>query len=272
MMKIILFFTGLLIVSGIRAQQPPDDFFRALDHIGKNNAQAKIELLSALQADSAFHGIWHFLGVIYMQEHKPDTAITCFRRSIELNGNNVNHTREMTVVRLIRAYLTGLDFTHAYRIAWQATNEFPDNKFILMNLRDCCLWAYSIRVNVLDSAYLSNTDVRDEYIVKNISEEYLILRNIRINDTGLSMISQSLVKKKGRNYDVLECSVPGAGSKVALNFRLDWDMKKYFGGVTLNTDETYNNTGNPVYLRIGALMAKDGNTDIVQAIRDIEKP
>ena len=92
-----------------------------------------------------------------------------------LNQNNANHTKEFAYIRLINTYTYKLDFFDAYNTGKDAIMQYPDNKGIGTALRDAGLWAFYIYYNKLDPSYLSPV-LKNEYVVKNIDEEYLILR------------------------------------------------------------------------------------------------
>ena len=85
-------------------QAPPAEFIKGITILTTNQPEAKKYLLLAVQKDSLFHGSYHFLGVIALNEHKNDSAIWYFKKSIRLNKGNVNHTTELTYIRLINTY------------------------------------------------------------------------------------------------------------------------------------------------------------------------
>ncbi len=238
---ILLFFVNAF---SVLSQSPPEEFFKGLDLLSVNLKEAKKEFLIALKKDTLFHGTYHFLGVIYLDENKTDSAITCFKKSILLNTGNVNHTREMTYVRLIDTYLYRHDFLNAYNVAREAYTLYPDNNVIAQDLKDICLWSFYINHNGLDSSYLSS-GLKDEYIVNSVPEEYLIIRKIRINGQYLAVNSQMLTKKKKVNYDILTCNISKSNKTIDVKFRLNWDLNKYPGGKTGNTTDVYSD---PDYL------------------------
>jgi tetratricopeptide (TPR) repeat protein len=252
------------------AQQPPKEFFDGLDLLSTDHAHAKQDFQAAIQKAPQFHGSYHFLGVLYLYEHKPDSAIANFIKSIALNDGNVNHTREMAYVRLINTYTQQQDFQDAFKTGCDAYNLYPDSRSIFNALKETCLWSYYIKHNQLDPAYLS-ADIKQEYVVKSIDEEYLILHNLRVDDHYLAMNSQSLVSKNGHSYDVLKCVLSNTEQSVEVNFRIDWDMNVYFGGMPGPTREVIDNTQNPVYERVGAMLVSDNKTDLKEAIKKLLK-
>lgn len=248
------------------SQAPPQEFFNGLDHLTTDQPQAKKDFQAAIAKAPQFHGSYHFLGVIYINEHKPDSAIACFITSIGLNTGNVNHTREMAYVRLVQTYTQQQAFDKAFDAAWQSYKQYPDNRGIFRALHDLCLWAYYIRNNSLSPSYLS-IDIQPEYVVKDIDEEYLITRNVHLGNDFVDVEGQSLVYKNKAAYDVLHCVTATADKrKVDLSFKLDWDMGKYISGAHGPLSEVAADTRKPVYERAGALLLIDPKTDLKAGI------
>jgi hypothetical protein len=258
---------ALLIIQSYTAfcQQPPPEFYNGIDLLKTDQQLAKKDFLIATQKDSAFNGSYHFLGVIYLNEHKPDSAIWYFKKSIALNKDNANHTREYTCTRLINTYILQLDFANAFTVGYEFYKIYPDNLAITWALKDACLWAFYIKYNHLNPEYIL-PDLKPEYVVKAISEEYLILRRIKVNDEYLIMQSQSLASKKGADYDVLKCVLSISKKEVEVNFKINWDMNKYFGGETAPTQPVIDDAKNPVYERVGAMLVADNKTVLKEAI------
>jgi len=252
------------------SQEPPDEFFKGLDLFEIDKKQAKKEFLIALNRDSLFHGTYHFLGIIYSDENKIDSAIFCFKKSIALNKENINHTREMAYVRLINTYLYQHDFSNSFSVAWEAYRLYPENNVIYQELKDICLWSFYTKHNNLDLSYLS-PELKDEYIVTSVPEEYLIMRKIRVNDQYLVFNNQSLVKKRKAYYDILNCSLSSNNATLDIKFRLNWDLDKEFGGRGSNINIVYSNSDNPIYERIGALLVSDSDIDLKKEIETLEK-
>jgi hypothetical protein len=112
--KQIIFFVIIIQSLTVFSQVPPEEFFKGLDLFSKNMQKAKNEFLIAQKKDSVFHGTYHFLGIIYLAEKQPDSAIYCFKKSVVLNKENLNHTQEMAYVRLIDTYLYNSSLNFLY--------------------------------------------------------------------------------------------------------------------------------------------------------------
>jgi len=257
-----------IIVIACNSQAPPEEFFKGLDLLSTNLSQAKKEFKIAYQKDSLFHGTSHFLGVIFLREDEPDSAIYFFNKSIRLNPGNANHTKEMTYVRLIDAYLNQIDFKNAFPIAWKAYLIYPENNVIVQDLKDVCLWAFYIKHNGLDSSYLSS-QLKQEYIVNSVPEEYLIIRRIRISDNSMSFNSQRVQRIKKENYDIINCSYSENENPIDIKFMINWDMNKYFGGKVADTKSIYEDISNPIYERIGALLVSDFKINLKEEINKL---
>jgi tetratricopeptide (TPR) repeat protein len=253
----LLILVALLWLSiAAHAQQPPKEFFDGMDQLQKNPDEAKKDFTAAAAKMPEFHGTYHFLGVIALRQHKPDSALSYFIKSIALNEHNVNHTREMTYIRLISTYAKQQDFDDGFKTGWDALKSYPDSKMISNALRDLCMWAYYIKNNNLDPAYLS-PDIKPEYVVKDIDEEYLILRNLRVNDNSIQVGIQSLVYRKKSPYDVFKCTSGDSKDEIEVDFKIDWDMNTYFGGMRGPTNEVSGDDKKPIYERAGAALVQD---------------
>ena len=251
-------------------QAPPEEFFEGLNLLSIDKTKAKTEFLAVLKKDTLFHGTYHFLGVIHLYENQLDSAILNFKKSIRLNTGNVNHTQEMTYVRLIDTYLYLHDFHNSFSVAWNAYLKYPNNQAIESGLKDVCLWSFHIEHNNLDSSYLS-AEIKDEYVVNSVPEEYLIIRKIRVNDQYLIVNGQSLIKKKKVNYDILNCSTSDGKEQIDIKFKLNWDLDKDFGGKTANTDQIISDIDIPSHERIGALLVSDSEINLKKEIKSMLK-
>lgn len=262
---IIAVFFILSTIKGF-CQGPSEEFINGLKQITTDIPAAKLNFLTAVAKTPSFHGSYHFLGVIYLNDHKPDSAIWYLKKAVELNTRNIGHTAEFSYSRLIVAYISKQDYENAFAAAWDAYKRFPDSQELQSGLKDACLWAYYTKNNELDPKY-STIDPRDEYVVKNIDEEYLIVRNLRVNDRNLQASGQSLVSKKGSAYDVLTCSIAGTNDNREIDFKINWDMNKYPGGINGPTTEVSGNKQKTIAERAGAMLVADNKTDLPEAIK-----
>lgn len=242
------------------AQNPPEEFFNGLKLVTTDRPAAKIQLLEAAKKAPEFHGTYHFLGVIYTNQHKPDSAIYYYKKSIALNAGNVNHTKEMTYARLINEYIYQKDFKNAYATGVEASNSYPDNRAILSALRDACLWSFYIGAKSLPASYIS-ADAKDEYNVETINQEYLIVRFLRLNDNAVGVVSQALANKSNGPYDILTCQTYDK-QPLTVNFKINWDMGKDFGGKPLPTQSFIDDKSKPAYERLGAMLHANAKTDV----------
>lgn len=266
----IFFIIIFIFVSKIYGQNPPEEFFTGLDLMKSNESLAKIQFMKAITKEPSFHGAYHFLGVILLNENKKDSAIGYFIKSIDLNKENINHTKEMTYVRLIDTYLMVYDYAKSFDTALEAVNLFPENQPIMQSLKDACLWSFYIKHNGLDAAYLTQ-EMQKEYVVNYVEEEYLILRKIRIDGRYLVLKEQRLSKKNGSYYDILQCYLSKTENTVEVNFKLNWDLNKEPGGNVVDPQNIYKNDTYPIYERIGALLVSDAKIDLMKEIDKLMK-
>ena len=271
MIKTITVTSALILQSLLLfSQTPPNEFFKGLEVLKTNQLEAKREFQSALEKEPAFFGSYHFLGTISLRDHKLDSAIYYFNKSILLNNSNVNHTKEMAYVRLINTYSYQQDFKSAFNSAREAYKLYPDNPAVAMALKDLCKWSFYIKHAHLNPLYLSQ-DIQEEYVVSSISQEYLIIRALRVDDEGLQVKGQRLVNQNNANYDVVKCTVSQNNQEFDVKFKLNWDMAKEFGGKPAPIKAVLDNAENPVYERIGALLVGNEKADLKSVIEEFVK-
>lgn len=262
--------TLLLLITAVKAfsqqQEPSIEFRTGLDIFKSDIPAAKASFLLAIKKDSTFHGSYHFLGVLYIAEKKLDSAIWCFKKAIAFNKPGVNIPKSASYSRLMGVYELKLDFANAYAIGLNAMKEFPDKRYLMVATRDACLWAYFINHNHLDPTYMW-PDMKDEYIVKSIDEEYLIFRKIEVDGFDIQMQGQSLVYKDKHPYDVFNCILEQNKKPLKVYFKIDWDMAKFFGGDSGPAAQVAADIKVPVYERVGAFLVDDPKKDLADAIK-----
>ncbi|MES2427683.1 MAG: hypothetical protein V4560_11960 [Bacteroidota bacterium] len=270
------YFALLIVLNlSVRAfcQAPSPEFFAGLKLIATDRTEAKKNFLLALNKDPQFFGTYHFLGAIYMAANNLDSAKWYFNKAVALNTANINHTKELSYVRLINNYAYQHDFKNGFIVACEALKLYPENKQINSVASDLCLWSFYIKYDHLDPNYLSMA-TQSEYVVNNISQEYLILRKIRIDDDIPVVTHQAFRAKNEGNYDILTCTLPVSKKTITLNFKLNWGVKDLLGKIPA-TDPIISNNKSTVYEKVGAMLAADaiqavdGKTDVKAVIEKL---
>lgn len=266
-MKARYIFLLLLVTvtTKVFCQMPPNEFFAGIKLVPTDKVEAKKQFILALNKDPQFYGTYHFLGTIYMAANNLDSAAWYFNKSVSLNTANVNHTKELTYLRLINNYAYQHDFKNGFDKGWAWVKEYPTNANLLAALKDLCLWAFYIKYDRLDAAYLAQ-EIKPEYLVNSVAQEYLIMRKLRVNDEVPVMKEQVMRSKNGANYDVITSTIPTTKQTVTLNFKLNWDMMKEFGGKMPNAKAVIDDSKSAIYEKIGAMLLADDKTDVVAAI------
>jgi tetratricopeptide (TPR) repeat protein len=249
-------------------QMPVPEFFEGLKLVATNKPEAKKNFLKALSKDAQFHGTYHFLGALYMADNNLDSAAWYLKKAVDLNPGNVNHTKELSYLRLINNFSYQQDFKNGFATAWDCVKLYPDNKIIMQALKDLCLWAFYIKYDHLDPGYLAQA-AKPEYVVNNIAQEYLILRKIRVDDEAPTVTNVLTQKKKGAQYDVLTCSLPNSKQTLTVDFKLTWDLTKDFGGKFVPAQPVIADSKSPVYEKIGAMLSADDKIDVKAAIEKL---
>jgi hypothetical protein len=267
-MRYKLLITLLYITVGFNAfsQGFPAEFMAGLKQIqSADKAGAKANFLLAVDKAPTFFGSYHFLGDICQGDNKLDSAAWYFKKSIELNTNNLNHTKELTYARLVNNYVYQHDFKGGFDVAWDALKQFPESNNIKAALKDLCLWAFYIKYDKLDPSYLG-IELKEEYLVNSIPQEYLIVRRIKVDGETPVVTGQSVGTKNKATYDMLTCNIPPQKKTITVNFKLNWDLTKDFGGKIPATAPVIGDTKKPVYERLGAMLIADDKVDVKAAI------
>lgn len=268
MKKLVIIFILGLSYQAINAQSPPEAFFRGIELVTFDRAAAQKQFELAQEQDSLFPGTYHFLGVIAEENDDIAKARAYYEKSMFLNLENNNRTREMTFVRLIDTYLQETNFDKAFDLAWLAHKQYPHNNVILHALQDITLWSFYIQHNDLNPNYLS-PDLQKEYTVNSVAEEYLILRNIYIDGNYLLFDSQKVVKRGRKFYDIVSCRFSETNEVVEVKFKLNWDLNKFGNGRVVDPVEVYNNDAFPIHERIGALLVSNDDINIGNEIKKL---
>jgi len=266
MRSVILKVIGLISISicSLRSngQRPPEVFMEGLKNFQTNPELAKKQFYEALALDSTFFGSYNFIGILLADEKKYDSSIYYLENSARLNTANTNHTKEMTLQRLPRTYVYVGDFEKAYKTALGAVKEYPTNKNLLFILREVCLWSYNVNYGGLSKNYLV-PELKSEYNVNSVSQEYLVMRNLVVNGKGLTFKSQSFDGKR----DMLYCDAGGA--EVKLIFNLGWDVMKTFGDNMPDYKIVYQDKSKHIWNRLGAILSHDANTELLKEIEHL---
>lgn len=261
----------LLLLSAFSTfgQTVQEHFTNGFENLENNKIEnAKVDFNYIIKLAPEDYGGYNFYGICLFKEQKFDSAIYYLQKSIELNRENNNHSKEMTAARLLRTYIYLAQFEKAFDLAYKFLKEYPENPNLKSELKDVCLWSYYISYESLSKEYLSNQP-KKEYTVTNIPQEYLIMRNIKINDRNLYFKGQGLNLEKKQDY--LNCGINKTDDSVKLIFNLNWDITKEFGGKFYDSKKVYENTKNPIYERIGALLVDDKKIDLLTEIERIKK-
>jgi hypothetical protein len=192
--------------------------------------------------------ILHFLGVTYDIQNDFEKAILYYKESLKYNEKS--KSKLQTNIRLTKAYLRSLDFENAYKWAIIGVKDYPEYKSAKYSFYDVCKWSYYIKYHKLNSNYLTNRFLIDEYIVNSIEEEYLILRNIRSKKDRYPVFKSQRTDIK---YDYITCSYSREKEKFEIKFKKSWrnnsDFKKP------NADIIFDDENEKDYVRIGAMLS-----------------
>lgn len=265
-------FTTLLfsLITNITvAQKIANEINTGFEHLDKGEInEAKSKFRKVIDAiPNEYYG-YNYLGYCYLKNKEYDSSIFYFNKSIDLNKANKQHSKEMTISSLSKAYLYKRDFKNAFETLVNASRENKYNLNFVKHLKDVCLWSYYIKNEELDINYLSQ-DMLKSYIVTNAAHEYLIMRIIKIKNHSLTFMNQKYNSKE--NSDLLTCSVNKTSDSIVLVFKLNWDINKEIGGKSFNPEKFYDNVSNTIWERIGAKLSYDSKTEVLTEVDKLKK-
>lgn len=193
-------------------------------------------------------GYW--LALAYDIENQRDSAIFYYKSSIQ---NSPQKPQLAAWDNLIRVQLRQLDFEAAYATAWEALQKYPGNKVFIEEFKEVCKWSYFINHLQFEKAYLSSTELHKEYTVKTITEQELIVKNIRNNQGQFLHVGNRQYKG---TYELWKCSYNGSKSFVEIKFNLeDHDIDRQLELQATTAKAAFNNKENSIDVRIGALLS-----------------
>lgn len=192
-------------------------------------------------------GYW--LALAYDLNDQRDSAIFYYKSSIKNSGKNPPLA---AWDNLIRVQLRQLDFETAYATAWEALQKYPGNETFIEEFKEVCKWSYFINHLQFEKSYLSSTELLKEYPVKTISEQELIVKNIR-NRQGQSLHVGNR-QYKG-TYELWKCNYRGSKNFVEIKFTLeDHDIDRQLEQQEATAKAAFNNKENSMNIRLGALL------------------
>ncbi|MCH2023094.1 MAG: hypothetical protein MK207_11515 [Saprospiraceae bacterium] len=190
----------------------------------------------------------YWLALVYDIEEKRDSALFYYNKCIQ----NSSKPQLAALDNIIRLHLRKLDFDMAYNIAWQSVLKYPGNLVFLEELKEVCLWAYFIKHLGFNKHYLTSTKPHKGYHVKTITEQSLILKNIR-NQNGQHL---HIVKRSYRGYhENWLCRFNNSQEEIEIKFHLhDHNLDRQLELQNTHAKKVYNNKKEPIHIRLGALM------------------
>lgn len=191
----------------------------------------------------------YWLAMAYDLEEQPDSAMFYYKTCIQ---NSPKKPQLAAWDNLIRIQLRQLDFAAAYATAWDALQKYPGNKTLIEEFKEVCKWSYFINHLDFPKNYLSSTVAHKEYEVKTITEQELIVKNIR-DDKG-QFLHVGNRQYKG-TYEIWKCSYNSSKTPVEIKFNLaDHDIDRQLESQATTAKAAFNDTNNSLDIRLGALL------------------
>lgn len=191
----------------------------------------------------------YWLGLAYDLEGDYNNAVKYYDESIK----NSRKPQLAAWDNMLRAHLRQLDFETAYKKAWEAMQTYPGNKVFIEEFKEICKWAYFIKHTGFDESYLSSTQLHKEYKINTITEQYLIVKNVR-NENGKHLHIGNR-QYKG-NYELWKGMYNGSKESIDIKFHLnDHDLDRQLAKQHEAAKAVYNDKSEAIHIRLGALLA-----------------
>jgi len=250
-MKNLLFFAFILLLSNSLSAQSDEireAWDKAKDLCNENHYVEAKPYLQLVYTEMPRALCCYWLGLAYDIEEKRDSAIFYYEQCIE----NSKKPQLAALDNIIRCHLRKLDFDKAYSTAWGAVTKYPGSKLFLEEYKAVCKWAYFIKHMDFDADYLSNTKLHKEYEIKTITEQHLILTNIRNQDGQHLHVGNRQYKG---NFEIWQCRYNNSKEQIEVKFHLeDHDLDRQLDKQHEKAKNVYNNKEEKIHIRLGALL------------------
>jgi tetratricopeptide (TPR) repeat protein len=192
-----------------------------------------------------------FIAKSYDLLYQLDSAIFFYDKTL-LYHKSI-HPNKVAIQKLSRAYLRQKDFMNAYQTAKKSILEIETDPVLDLEFQDICLWSYLTKNRNLDINYLTKPSKQISYIVKTITEQKVIARNL-ISEQGVSFTPNTRrnVGFAERWYGYFD------NPEEVISIHFVFINKEFMTEVEAqdqNAMEVFKNTSNPMFERLGALYA-----------------
>jgi hypothetical protein len=189
-----------------------------------------------------------YLGLAYEMEEKLDSAIYYYNACIE----NSRKPMLKAHVKRIRVTMRNGDMQGAYKLAYDAIEQWPDNETLRMHFKDLCLWAFALDQKALNPEYLKSTALKEAYEVQTITHQELIISNIRNEKDETLLVSQRIYKG---DFEIWKCHWRSSRELFEVRFNLkDRNLDRALEAQSAAAKAAYESSSNPA-IRTGALLA-----------------
>lgn len=190
-----------------------------------------------------------FLAVTYDINNEIDSALYYYEKSIK----NSRKPQLASVDNIIRLYLRQGKLDKAYELALDAIKKYPNNEVLIDEFKQVCKWSYFTKHEKLPIEYLTNSTVQESYKVNTITEQYLIIKNLRDEKN-----KQFHVGNRGYKgtFEIWKGKFPSSEKTIDIKFELnDHNLDRGLEAQTQEAKIAYNDDTESLAVRIGALLA-----------------
>jgi len=190
----------------------------------------------------------YYLGLAHDLEGDFESAVYYYDQCLE-------HSRKPMLKALLkktRATLRQNKIKEAYSAAEAAIEKYPENKALLAEFKVVCQWAYTLDQKIVSSSYLSNPKLQTAYKVQTVTDQILILNNIRSDQDQTLLVRQRQYKG---DFEIWNCHWYNKRKPLEVRFDLvDRDLERALEAATKKSWEVYKDETQSLAIRIGALL------------------
>ncbi|MCP4442317.1 MAG: hypothetical protein GY810_25700 [Aureispira sp.] len=250
MLKNILFLFFCFSISQVYAQDPiKEAWYKAKELCNEGEYNAAKPYLLKVYKEMPRPLCCYFLGVTYDVNNDVDSALYYYQIGIK----NSRKPQLSSLDNIIRLYLRQGNLEKAYELALDAIKKYPNNAVMIDEFKQVCQWSYFIKHRDLSIDYLKMPKGLESYKVNTVTEQYLIIKNLRNEKNQPFNVGNRGYKG---TFELWKGKFNQSKEEVTLKFELvDHNLDRGLEAQTKHAKTTYNDDKEDIPVRIGALLA-----------------
>lgn len=250
MLKSIFIFCFSFLIFQLYAQDPiKEAWYKAKELCNEGEYNAAKPYLLQVYKEMPRPLCCYFLGVTYDVNNEVDSALYYYEKSIK----NSRKPQLASVDNIIRLYLRQGNLEKAYKLALDAIKTYPTNEVLIDEFKQVCQWSYFTKHQKISIEQLKNPTVQESYKVNTITEQYLIIKNLRNEKNQQFHVGNRSYKGA---FEIWKGKFPSSEESISIKFELtDSNLDRALEAQAQEAKIVYNDDSESIAVRIGALLA-----------------